>query len=160
MVGAAGIEPATVGLEIRCSIRLSYAPSLLRPRHKLLASGASNRSALSGYGVSDGAGGGLQFTAFKPALKILASARIPRNCPSKPTVVLGEATTLRPRRPLSVAMMRDVDLIRCRSALHVHIPVCPDPAHDHEPEARAPCGARLGRLEGTDKFAGHIRDSE
>ena len=26
MVGAAGIEPATVGLEIRCSIRLSYAP--------------------------------------------------------------------------------------------------------------------------------------
>ena len=27
MVGAAGIEPATVGLEIRCSIRLSYAPS-------------------------------------------------------------------------------------------------------------------------------------
>jgi hypothetical protein len=28
MVGAAGIEPATVGLEIRCSIRLSYAPIL------------------------------------------------------------------------------------------------------------------------------------
>jgi hypothetical protein len=27
MVGAAGIEPATVGLEIRCSIRLSYAPA-------------------------------------------------------------------------------------------------------------------------------------
>lgn len=26
MVGAAGIEPATPGLEIRCSIRLSYAP--------------------------------------------------------------------------------------------------------------------------------------
>ena len=26
VVGAAGIEPATVGLEIRCSIRLSYAP--------------------------------------------------------------------------------------------------------------------------------------
>ena len=26
MVGAAGIEPATLGLEIRCSIRLSYAP--------------------------------------------------------------------------------------------------------------------------------------
>src|SRR5712692_9832792 len=26
LVGAAGIEPATVGLEIRCSIRLSYAP--------------------------------------------------------------------------------------------------------------------------------------
>jgi hypothetical protein len=26
MVGAAGIEPATTGLEIRCSIRLSYAP--------------------------------------------------------------------------------------------------------------------------------------
>ena len=29
MVGAAGIEPATAGLEIRCSIRLSYAPSWL-----------------------------------------------------------------------------------------------------------------------------------
>ena len=27
MVGAAGLEPATVGLEIRCSIRLSYAPA-------------------------------------------------------------------------------------------------------------------------------------
>ena len=27
VVGAAGIEPATTGLEIRCSIRLSYAPS-------------------------------------------------------------------------------------------------------------------------------------
>src|SRR5271169_5583958 len=26
LVGAAGLEPATVGLEIRCSIRLSYAP--------------------------------------------------------------------------------------------------------------------------------------
>ena len=26
IVGAAGIEPATLGLEIRCSIRLSYAP--------------------------------------------------------------------------------------------------------------------------------------
>jgi hypothetical protein len=27
MVGAAGLEPATLGLEIRCSIHLSYAPS-------------------------------------------------------------------------------------------------------------------------------------
>jgi hypothetical protein len=26
MVGTAGFEPATAGLEIRCSIRLSYAP--------------------------------------------------------------------------------------------------------------------------------------
>ena len=26
LVGAAGIEPATTGLEIRCSIHLSYAP--------------------------------------------------------------------------------------------------------------------------------------
>ena len=26
MVGTAGIEPATLGLEIRCSIRLSYVP--------------------------------------------------------------------------------------------------------------------------------------
>jgi hypothetical protein len=29
VVGAAGIEPATLGLEIRCSIRLSYAPALI-----------------------------------------------------------------------------------------------------------------------------------
>jgi hypothetical protein len=28
MVGAAGIEPATLGLEIRCSILLSYAPKI------------------------------------------------------------------------------------------------------------------------------------
>jgi hypothetical protein len=27
MVGPAGVEPATLGLEIRCSIRLSYGPS-------------------------------------------------------------------------------------------------------------------------------------
>jgi hypothetical protein len=27
MVGAAGLEPATTGLEIRCSIQLSYAPA-------------------------------------------------------------------------------------------------------------------------------------
>jgi hypothetical protein len=26
LVGPAGIEPATLGLEIRCSIRLSYGP--------------------------------------------------------------------------------------------------------------------------------------
>jgi hypothetical protein len=36
MVGAAGIEPATVGLEIRCSIRLSYAPAILELQHPLL----------------------------------------------------------------------------------------------------------------------------
>ena len=30
LVGAAGIEPATLGLEIRCSIRLSYAPTMTR----------------------------------------------------------------------------------------------------------------------------------
>jgi hypothetical protein len=30
MVGAAGIEPATLGLEIRCSIRLSYAPTVMQ----------------------------------------------------------------------------------------------------------------------------------
>ena len=28
VVGAAGLEPATLGLEIQCSIHLSYAPSL------------------------------------------------------------------------------------------------------------------------------------
>src|SRR2546427_6096517 len=28
MVGPAGLEPATLGLEIRCSIRLSYGPAL------------------------------------------------------------------------------------------------------------------------------------
>ena len=28
LVGAAGVEPATLGLEIRCSIRLSYAPAV------------------------------------------------------------------------------------------------------------------------------------
>src|ERR1700730_3063886 len=28
VVGAAGLEPATTGLEIRCSIQLSYAPRL------------------------------------------------------------------------------------------------------------------------------------
>src|ERR1700686_5225738 len=28
LVGPAGIEPATAGLEIRCSIRLSYGPKL------------------------------------------------------------------------------------------------------------------------------------
>src|SRR5580692_2280289 len=35
LVGAAGIEPATLGLEIRCSIRLSYAPSMSSPRSEL-----------------------------------------------------------------------------------------------------------------------------
>ena len=34
MVGAAGIEPATTGLENRCSIQLSYAP-LSKIYHKL-----------------------------------------------------------------------------------------------------------------------------
>ena len=34
LVGAAGIEPATTGLEIRCSIRLSYAP-ISKIYHKL-----------------------------------------------------------------------------------------------------------------------------
>jgi hypothetical protein len=31
LVGAAGIEPATTGLEIRCSIHLSYAPVIRHP---------------------------------------------------------------------------------------------------------------------------------
>ena len=33
LVGAAGIEPATLGLEIQCSIRLSYAPKLAGFHH-------------------------------------------------------------------------------------------------------------------------------
>src|SRR5213595_273468 len=33
MVGTAGIEPATLGLEIRCSIRLSYVPSIYAYMH-------------------------------------------------------------------------------------------------------------------------------
>ena len=37
MVGAAGIEPATTGLENRCSIQLSYAPvfaRIVRPQYR------------------------------------------------------------------------------------------------------------------------------
>lgn len=30
-----------------------------------------------------------------------------------------------------------------RSALHVPFPVCPEPVHDHEPEARTPCWVRV-----------------
>ena len=33
MVGAAGLEPATLGLEIRCSIHLSYAPAAINLAH-------------------------------------------------------------------------------------------------------------------------------
>ena len=43
MVGAAGIEPATVGLEIRCSIQLSYAPTPFIVANSVLR--ASNNSA-------------------------------------------------------------------------------------------------------------------
>jgi hypothetical protein len=36
MVGAAGIEPATTGLENRCSIQLSYAPlSKIYHKHRV-----------------------------------------------------------------------------------------------------------------------------
>jgi hypothetical protein len=38
LVGAAGFEPATVGLEIRCSIRLSYAPSITYRQQKSVVS--------------------------------------------------------------------------------------------------------------------------
>ena len=40
LVGAAGFEPATAGLEIRCSIRLSYAPrgDYNRPTHSFYIS--------------------------------------------------------------------------------------------------------------------------
>jgi hypothetical protein len=35
----------------------------------------------------------------------------------------------------SVANRKGAELTHCRSALHVPFPVCPDPEHDHEPEA-------------------------
>ncbi len=44
MVGAAGFEPATAGLEIRCSIRLSYAPrvySLILPGVRMISRAGS-----------------------------------------------------------------------------------------------------------------------
>jgi hypothetical protein len=43
LVGAAGIEPATLGLEIRCSIRLSYAPAMITFRSELEQLEASPR---------------------------------------------------------------------------------------------------------------------
>ena len=48
MVGAAGIEPATAGLEIRCSIRLSYAPAVWTNRFILPAVAAKPNPAIAG----------------------------------------------------------------------------------------------------------------
>jgi hypothetical protein len=42
MVGAIGVEPITYGLEVRCSIRLSYAP------HFILVESWSERPDLNG----------------------------------------------------------------------------------------------------------------
>jgi hypothetical protein len=42
LVGPAGIEPATAGLEIRCSIRLSYGPKLFILQSFILQRIASN----------------------------------------------------------------------------------------------------------------------
>src|SRR5882762_1663865 len=47
MVGAAGIEPATLGLEIRCSIRLSYAPLTVQPTENKLYSQPSSAVTLA-----------------------------------------------------------------------------------------------------------------
>jgi hypothetical protein len=57
LVGAAGFEPATVGLEIRCSIRLSYAPSITYRQQKSVVSvivsvDSSSVSALRFNGLS------------------------------------------------------------------------------------------------------------
>jgi hypothetical protein len=49
MVGAAGIEPATPGLEGRCSIQLSYAPAAECPAKSIVAE-AQHSSAGTGNG--------------------------------------------------------------------------------------------------------------
>jgi hypothetical protein len=49
LVGAAGLEPATLGLEIRCSIHLSYAPSRTTTRAILSCSHSHSRG-LREYG--------------------------------------------------------------------------------------------------------------
>jgi hypothetical protein len=51
LVGPAGIEPATLGLEIQCSIRLSYGPT----RALYLVDqglGTQNRKLLSGLSIA------------------------------------------------------------------------------------------------------------
>jgi hypothetical protein len=53
MVGPAGIEPATLGLEIRCSIRLSYGPSRAANRAILSCSHSHSRG-LRNYGLNFG----------------------------------------------------------------------------------------------------------
>src|SRR5579864_486592 len=53
MVGPAGIEPATLGLEIRCSIRLSYGPSRVTTRTILSCSHSHSRG-LRNYGLNFG----------------------------------------------------------------------------------------------------------
>ena len=116
MVGAAGIEPATVGLEIRCSIRLSYAP--------IPAKGHA-----SGLPFKITASLGFQETAtnlFSGDPTLWFDARR-RSCQVKPRIPAA-ATTLG-------CNMKGTEFTYCRSALHVPFPVCPDPAHDHEPEA-------------------------
>ena len=54
LVGAAGIEPATLGLEIQCSIRLSYAPKLAGFHHNNSGVCGVESARLSGTTVTAG----------------------------------------------------------------------------------------------------------
>ena len=65
LVGAAGIEPATTGLEIRCSIHLSYAPvrtDVIQPIKNTLVNWLG--TALECLGPRALEGGTLRFSEF------------------------------------------------------------------------------------------------
>jgi hypothetical protein len=53
MVGPAGIEPATLGLEIRCSIRLSYGPTITTESEFSIAKTRSPASYKQAHGEED-----------------------------------------------------------------------------------------------------------
>jgi hypothetical protein len=80
VVGAAGFEPATVGLEIRCSIRLSYAPISMTSRAGDGSGDIYHRCAFRRLGAPSQ----VSHTAFAVALRgsllfsraVLASRRI------------------------------------------------------------------------------------